>query len=124
MTVLAQFPLADAQQHGEACIGKAFALEAEHTVAVDIQQRHRLQGILGGDDVFDLHQEPGVHAGVLVHLVHRHPGAEGVTDVPDAVSARVGQLRHQLFAQVRVIHVDLVFKAGRAHFQPAQGFLQ
>jgi hypothetical protein len=79
----------------------------------------RVQLQLDLDDLLDLHQEPRVDLGDLLHLVQRPAGGEGVAHVPDALGAGLAQL---LFEQLAVLR--LLVHAVHAHFQAAQRLLE
>ena len=96
------------QEYREPFVGEALAFQREHPGAVYFGELHGFQAVLGVDNVFDLHQEPGVDAGQPGYLRKLHTGAEGIGQVPDTVGTRVGQFQHQLIAQLRIIHVDAV----------------
>ena len=122
---LAQAYLGDAQQFGQAGVGEALALEAEQGGLIDVGLAGALQGLLFFDQVFNLHQIPGVHLGVGEHVLDTHACAEGVTDVPDTIGSRHVQFPGQGFPGVfRGQFFQLFIKAFGAYFQAAQGFLQ
>ena len=60
---------------------------------------------------------------MFVDIVDGHAGAKRIGHVPDPFRAGVFQLADQDVASVLGVDIDFVFKAGRAHFQAAQGFL-
>ena len=114
------------QELGQAPVGKAFLLEGAHGggvqrgegglaffghEAVDVQ--------LDAHDLLDLHEEPFVDFGELVHFVQRPAGGEGVAHEPDALRAGFAQLFFQRFAVF-----GFFVHAVHAHFQAAQGFLE
>ncbi|MOA05955.1 hypothetical protein D3C78_1255680 [compost metagenome] len=124
MTQLADFAFGDAGQDGQTRIGEAFALQGAQELfrqAVDAGtgnlffQTHQL---------FNLHQEPAVYVSQVEDAVNGQAGAEGVSDVPDAVRTGVFQLTTDFGQCFRVIQAHFRVKTGGAHFQPAQCFLQ
>src|SRR5690606_2921713 len=119
-----QVLLAYPQQLGQAGIGKTFALEAEHQVLVQIGQPQLADAFLVLDQILDLHQEPRVDVGQLEDPLDAHAGTEGVTDIPDALGARHGQLAGQGGGRIAVAQFQLRVETTGADFQPAQGFLQ
>src|SRR5690606_41731762 len=76
-------------------VGEALALEAEHQVAIHVGQPQLAQALLFLDEILDLHQEPGVDLGQLEDALDTHAGTEGITDVPDTLGTRHGQLRSE-----------------------------
>jgi hypothetical protein len=70
-------------------------------------------------DLLDLHQEPLVDLGEVMHLVHRQAHGERIAHVPDALGAGLAQF---LFQRLAVL--GLLVHAVHAHFQAAQGFLE
>ena len=124
MTQLTQAHLGNAQQFGQASVGEALAFETEQGGLVDVGLAGGLQGLLFPDDVFDLHQVPGVHLGMTEHLVHGQACPECVTDVPNPVSARHIQLTGEGFPGVFGIQVlQLLIETFGTHFQTAECFL-
>ena len=121
---LAQADFGNTQQPGQAGVREALALQAEQGGLVDIGLAGGFQGLLFFDQVFNLHQVPGVNLGMTEHFVDRHAGAEGITDVPGTLGAGYVQLPDQGFtAAVRIQLVQFLVKTLRAHFQTTQGFL-
>src|SRR5690554_4682264 len=121
---LAQADFGNAQQLGQAGVGEALALQAEQGGLVDIGLAGGFQGLLFFDQVFNLHQVPGVHLGMTEHFVDGHAGAEGITDVPGTLGAGYVQLPDQDFTGAFGLQlVQLLVKTLRAHFQTTQGFL-
>src|SRR5690606_16057344 len=118
----ANFLLAYGQQHREALVGKTLALQPPHIVGIDIGNRDRFQFGLGDHQIFDLHQEPGIDRGVLVHLFDAHAGAERIGHIPDTVRPRVLQFADHGIAGVVGIDIDLRFETRRADLEPAQSF--
>ncbi len=124
VAVGAQVLLGHTQQLGQTLVGEAFALEAEHQVAVDRGQTEGLDLLFFLDQVFDLHQEPRVDHVHAEDLLDGHAGAESIGHVPDALGARHGQLALEHAHAFRVAQVELFIQAANTHFQAAKGFLQ
>src|SRR3990167_1378703 len=123
VAMAAQALLGDAEQLGQADVGEALALELVHQVTVDADQTQGLDLFLVLDQVFDLHQEPLVDAGQLEHFGNRLAGTEGVSQVPDAVGTRHGQLALEGALGIRVVRIEHRIEAGHTDFHAAQGFL-
>ncbi len=100
------------QQHRQALVREALALETKHLIGTNIIKLDAFETVFSLDDVFYLHQEPGVYAGEFVNLIHAHASSEGITDIPDTLCRRVNQFRQKFIPQIFVIHINHVFKAG------------
>ena len=92
MPVHAHRGLRRPEQLGQAPVGEALALERAHGLGVQILQGAAGKSALLAHDVLDLGQEPGIDAGVLVHLFQAHALAQGLGHVPQAAGTGVGQL--------------------------------
>ncbi|RMU21617.1 hypothetical protein ALP35_05604 [Pseudomonas savastanoi pv. glycinea] len=124
VTMRTQVLFGNADQLGQARIGEALALEAEHQVTIDCRQAQRLDLLFVLDQIFDLHQEPGVNHVHGEDFFNRHACAEGVGDVPDTLGTRHSQLALERAHAFRVAQVQLRIETANADFQAAQGFLQ
>ena len=87
------------EQLGQAAIREALLLEGEQRASV--QRSQGALTLLGDElvdvefdlhDLLDLHQEPLVDLGEVMHLVHRQAHGKRVTHVPDTLGARLAQL--------------------------------
>ena len=114
------------QQLGQTAVGKAFLFEFAHLRGINAGERlfAKFFGVFvqrqfGAHDVFNLHEEPRVDAGNLVHFLQGPASGEGVAHVPDAFGAGFTQFFFQQFAVL-----GFFVHAVDAHFQPAQGFLE
>ena len=115
--------LTDGQQLGQTGIRKALALEAVHQAVVDISQAQRLDLLFFVDQIFDLHQEPGINFGELENLLHAHTGTEGISQIPDAVSARNSEFASQIGLRIGCGQINLGVETAGTHFQATQRFL-
>ena len=107
------------QQLGQAAVREPFFLQRTQFFRRDGRQSGGFQLQLNLDDLFDLHQEPGVDLGQGKHLVHAQAHGESITHVPNALRSRLAQLLFQHFAVL-----GLFVHAVHANFQAAQGFLE
>ncbi len=119
MPARADVGVGDLEQVGEPAVGEAHPLEAAQLVVREPGQPPLLERELGVDDLLDLRQEPRIDLRVPVHLVDRHPDAERVGDVPQALGARVGELVGDLLGVDR-----LEVEAVDADLEAAQRLLQ
>ncbi|CAH0257332.1 hypothetical protein SRABI106_02742 [Rahnella aquatilis] len=74
--------------------------------------------------LFNLHQEPAVHVGQVEDAVNRHPGTEGISDIPDTLGTGFFQFTTNFGQRFRIIQTHFRVETARADFQAAQGFLQ
>src|SRR3990167_1426878 len=123
VAVATQALLGDAEQLGQTDVGETLALELVHQIAVDADQTQGLDLFLVLDQVFNLHQEPLVDAGQLEHFGNGLAGAEGVSQVPDAVGTRHGQLALEGTCGLRIAQIEHRIEAGHTDLQATQGFL-
>ena len=124
LAMLPNLCLGGIQQHGQALVRKTLALQAKHLAMIHFAEIDFFKAVFSVYNVLDLHQEPGIHTGVLVDLIDSHSCAKGIGQVPDAIGSGIGQLRHQVVTFVGIIDIDHVFKTGGIHFQSTQRFLQ
>ena len=123
LTQLADLAFRDARQRRQTRVGKAFALQhAQERLAqtVDAFARHLL---FQTHQFFNLHQEPAVNIGQVKDAIDRHPGAEGIGDIPDTLGAGIFQLAANAGQRIGVVKVHFRVEAVGAHFQAAQRFL-
>jgi hypothetical protein len=93
--------LIDTEEARDTRVSKTAALEAIQLVALEVRQGPAGQRFLAAHDVLDLHQVPGVDAGVPVDLLDAHADTEGVGDVPDPLGAGVDEFRDELVGRLR-----------------------
>ena len=84
--------LVDLEEMRDAPVGEAHALQRAQVVARQLRERSLLEPQLDVDDLLDLRQEPRIDLRVPVDLLHRHPDAERVGDVPQPLGAGVREL--------------------------------
>lgn len=108
----------------QARVGEALALQAVHQVVVDITEAERLDPLLVLDQIFDLHQEPGIDSRQLEDLFHGHAGTERITDVPDAICARHGQFTSDRGHGVAGVKLNARIETASANLQAAQSLMQ
>ena len=121
---LADFRFAYACQFRQTRIGKAFTLQVAQEVSVEAVDAHSRHFLFQAHQLFDLYQEPAVDIGQVEDTVDGETGAEGISDVPDTLGARVFQLAADFGQRFRIVEADFRVEAGGAHFQAAQRFLQ
>ena len=99
-------------------------LSVEHQVRGRCGHTEGLDLLFVLDQIFDLHQEPGVDHVHAEYVFDSHAGAEGVCHVPDTLGARHCQFALEHAHAFRIAQVELRVQAANANFQTAQGFLQ
>ncbi len=119
MPHLAHFRFGNIQQECQATIGKAVALEATHHALVQVGQRFLLKLQLNINNLLDLLKEPGVDFGERMHFLQGETLGERITNIPDALRTRLGQLDLQFFAIKRFL-----IQSVNTDFKSAQGFLK
>ena len=121
---LADFRFPHARQLRQTRIGKAFTLQGAQEVSVEAVDAHFRHFLFQTDQLFNLYQEPAVDVGQVEDAVNREARAERVSDIPDTLSAGIFQLAADFGQRFRVVEAHFRVKAGSAHFQTAQRFLQ
>ena len=111
------------QQRGEARIREPLLLDAEHRVLVEVLQCQRSDARFFLNDVFDLHQEPGIDARQFCHRLDGPALAERIADVPDALATGIHQLALENVHGIAQTSVQNRIETRHAHFQSAQRFL-
>ncbi len=119
VAALAHLLVGAVHQEGQAAVREALLLELVQGRLVDRLELLGVQPKFDVDDLLDLHQEPRVDLGQLVHFFHGEALGEGVAHVPDAVRTGLAQFFLDLFAVAR-----LLVQAVDAHFQAAQRLLE
>ncbi|SAA12983.1 Uncharacterised protein [Enterobacter hormaechei] len=121
---LADLRFTYARQFSQTRIGEAFTLQHAQEVCVQAVDAQLCHFLFQTHQLFNLHQEPAVDVSQVKYAVDREARTEGIGDVPDTLCARVFQLAADFGQCFRVVQADFRVKAGRAHFQATQRFLQ
>ena len=124
MTQIAYRRFGHTEHLGDAHVRETLALQAEQIVAIEMTQRQARQHFFLFDDVLDLHQEPGIDPGELMHLIERQVAAERVRDITDAVGAGILQFVAELLVRVARVLVEDRIEAADADLETAQRLLQ
>ena len=115
--MLAQRRLASTNQQPDTSIRESLAFQIAHLRSVEVAKRHRLQTLLGTNEIFNLGQEPWIDFAQIEHFLLRIALPERLSNVPDPLRAGTCQFAINFFA-----FGDDVVKSVGADFQPAQGF--
>ena len=114
----ANFGFLYAENARQSLVRKALLLEKEHFFLGDVFQLDLCHALFNINEFLDLHKEPHVDVGHLMHFIERHADAESVCHIEDALGTGFTDFVNDFFTIVRNRR-----KAVLAGFQTAQGFL-
>ena len=121
---LAHLAFRHAQQLTQTRIGKTLALEDTQEFRCQRQHAAFHHLLFELDDLFDLHQEPGVNLGQLEDTFHGETGPECVTDVPNPLRTGVLQFVTNTGEAFRILGIDHRIEASLASLQTTQRLVQ
>ena len=113
------FPVCGFKQFCKTTIRKAFLLQAEQNILVQLFQRLGFQPQFNINDILDLCQEPWIDVRQVMHFFQRKTLGKSIADIPDAIRARFAQFFLDHFAVT-----GFFVQAVNADFQSAQRLLK
>ena len=126
LALLANRLVSGLEQLGQTAIRKALAFE--HPQRGGIDRGQRASCFFGGklvdleldlDDLLDLHQEPGIDLGQVMHFGHGQAHGKGIAHVPDPLGTGLAQ-----FFLERLAVLGLLVHAVDTHLETPQGLLK